>query len=128
MDAFGQKPYYEDRGLIRRAILAIGKQDADTGSMTPVDSKIDILGASSDHLIMDVTRSDHEYQVGDIVSFTLGYGGLLKAATSAYVDRNYVGRIIQRRYCGHNSAFANGCAVILIEAGHSVCYDNGSIK
>ena len=35
MDAFGQRTYYEDRGLIRRAILAIGKQDADTGSMTP---------------------------------------------------------------------------------------------
>ena len=92
MDAFGQRPYYEDRGLISRAILAIGKQDADTGSMTPVDPKIDILGASSDHLIIDVTRSDRKYQVGDIIGFTLGYGGLLKAATSAYVDRNYLGK------------------------------------
>ena len=90
VDAFGEKPYYEDRGLIKRAILAIGKQDAEIGSMMPVDSKIDILGASSDHLILDVTKSDREYRVGDVVRFTLGYGGLLKAATSAYVGRIYL--------------------------------------
>lgn len=90
MDAFGQRPVYEDRGNIKRAILAIGKQDADIESMTPMDRDIDILGASSDHLIMDVTRSKKEYKVGDVISFTLGYGGLLKAATSSYVDRLYV--------------------------------------
>jgi len=89
MDAFGQKPYYEDRGNIKRAILAIGKQDAEISSMIPTDDKIDILGASSDHLIMDVTRSDRDYRVGDVIGFTLGYGGLLKAMTSAYVDRFY---------------------------------------
>jgi len=89
MDAFGQRPVYEDRGNRKRAILAIGKQDADVGSMTPVDARIDILGASSDHLIMDVTDSDKDYRVGDIISFTLGYGGLLKAATSPYVSRYY---------------------------------------
>ncbi|NLP30366.1 MAG: alanine/ornithine racemase family PLP-dependent enzyme [Clostridiales bacterium] len=89
MDAFGNKPYYEDRGDRKRAILAIGKQDTDIESMTPVDPKIDILGASSDHLIMDVTDSDREYRVGDTIQFTLGYGGLLKSATSSYVSRTY---------------------------------------
>jgi predicted amino acid racemase len=91
MDAFGQRPVYEDRGNIKRAILAIGKQDADIDSMTPIDPDIDILGASSDHLIMDVTPSKKEYKVGDVISFTLGYGGLLKAATSNYVNRTYIG-------------------------------------
>lgn len=89
MDAFGERPSYEDRGHRKRAILAIGKQDADVGSMMPTDPAIDILGASSDHLILDVTDSETDYQVGDIVSFTLGYGGLLKAATSSYVSRYY---------------------------------------
>ncbi len=89
VDAFGQKPVYEDRGVIRRAILAIGKQDAEPGSMTPIDPGIDILGASSDHLIVDVTRSKTEYKVGDVLSFTLGYGGMLKAATSPYVEKGY---------------------------------------
>ncbi|MBQ6900919.1 MAG: alanine/ornithine racemase family PLP-dependent enzyme [Firmicutes bacterium] len=90
VDAFGQKPYYEDRGIIRRAIIAIGKQDTDIDSMEPLDEKIDILGGSSDHIILDVTKSDTQYKVGDVVKFVLGYGGMLKTATSPYVEKAYV--------------------------------------
>ena len=89
VDAFGQKPYYEDRGIIKRAIIAIGKQDTDIDSMEPLDEKIDILGGSSDHIILDVTKSDRAYQVGDVVQFVLGYGGMLKTATSPYVEKVY---------------------------------------
>ncbi len=90
VDAFGQKPYYEDRGIIKRAIIGIGKQDTDLDSMTPLDEKVDILGGSSDHTILDVTNSDKEYKVGDIISFHLGYGGMLKTATSTYVEKSYI--------------------------------------
>ena len=90
VDAFGQKPYYEDRGIIKRAIIAIGKQDTDIDSTEPLDEKIDILGGSSDHIILDVTKSDTEYKVGDVVRFVLGYGGMLKTATSPYVEKAYV--------------------------------------
>ena len=90
VDAFGQKPYYEDRGVIKRAIIAIGKQDTDIDSMEPIDEKIDILGGSSDHIILDVTKSDTEYKVGDVVRFVLGYGGMLKTATSPYVEKAYI--------------------------------------
>lgn len=89
VDAFGQKPFYEDRGVIKRAIIAVGKQDTDIDSMEPLDEKIDILGGSSDHIILDVTKSRTEYKVGDVVSFTLGYGGMLKTATSSYVEKVY---------------------------------------
>ncbi len=89
LDAFGQKPYYEDKGIAKRAILAVGKQDTDIDSMTPLDPDIEILGASSDHMIMNMTDSKIDYKVGDIVKFKLGYGGLLKLSTSKYVDRVY---------------------------------------
>lgn len=89
-DAFGQVPVYEDRGIIKRAIIAVGKQDVDIDSMEPIDEKVDVLGGSSDHIILDVTKSDTEYKVGDVVRFTLGYGGMLKTATSAYVERGYI--------------------------------------
>ncbi|HHZ00049.1 MAG TPA: ornithine racemase Orr [Sedimentibacter sp.] len=89
VDAFGNKPVYEDRGIIKRAILAVGRQDADPDGLQPIDSKIDILGASSDHLILDVSKSDREYEVGDIVSFKLSYSSLLRASTSGYVAREY---------------------------------------
>ena len=87
VDAFGQKPVYEDRGIIKRAILSIGKQDIDIDSLTPVDEKIDILGGSSDHMILDVTKSDTKYKLGDVITFKLGYSGTLKAFTSKYVNR-----------------------------------------
>ncbi|QOX64772.1 alanine/ornithine racemase family PLP-dependent enzyme [Anoxybacterium hadale] len=90
VDAFGQRPVYEDRGVIKRAILAIGKQDTDPESMIPLDKKIDILGASSDHLILDVSKSDRDYKVGDVISFRLGYSGMLKCATSRYVEKGYL--------------------------------------
>lgn len=90
VDAFGEKPYYEDRGIMKRAIIGIGKQDTDLGSMTPVDAQVEIMGGSSDHIILDVTHCDKEYKVGDIVEFELGYGGMLKTATSPYVEKDYV--------------------------------------
>ena len=89
VDAFGQKPYYEDRGIIKRAIIAIGKQDTDIDSMEPLDPDVEILGGSSDHIILDVTKSSKGYKVGDIVQFVVGYGGMLKPATSPYVEKVY---------------------------------------
>jgi len=38
-------------------------------------------------MLLDVTEAD--YKVGDIVSFKLGYGSVLKAATSEYVVKVY---------------------------------------
>lgn len=90
VDAFGQKPYYEDRGIMKRAIIAVGKQDTDLDSMTPVDHQIEIMGGSSDHTILDLTHCDRQYAVGDVVAFELGYGGMLKTATSPYVEKRYV--------------------------------------
>lgn len=87
LDAFGEKPHYEDRGIIKRAILGMGRQDIETGAMHPYDSDIDILGASSDHIILDVTKSKKPYQVGEVVDFTLDYVCVLKAMTSEYVEK-----------------------------------------
>ena len=89
VDAFGNKPVYEDRGIIKRAIIAVGRQDVDPDALQPIDDKIDILGASSDHLILDMSKSDKEYNVGDIVNFKLSYSSLLRATTSGYVERVY---------------------------------------
>lgn len=91
VDAFGIKPSYEDKGIMLRAIAAIGQQDTDISSLAPLDSKIDILGASSDHLLLDLTNSDIQYRPGDIVSFSLGYAALLRAFTSEYVYKNVKG-------------------------------------
>lgn len=89
-DAFGQVPEYEDRGVITRAILGIGKQDTDIDEMIPVDDRIEILGGSSDHMILDMSHCEEDYKVGDTVKFTMRFGALLKAFTSPYVEKEYV--------------------------------------
>lgn len=90
MDAFGNVPHHEDRGIIRRAILALGKQDVDPENIRPRDKDLAILGASSDHLIVDLSHARREYRVGDIMEFHLAYGGMLHAMTSPYVDKFFL--------------------------------------
>ncbi len=91
VDAFGNKPVYEDLGIIKRAIIAVGRQDVDPENLHPIDSEISVLGASSDHLILNVDNSHIDYKVGDIVKFKLSYSSLLRATTSSsYVERVYV--------------------------------------
>ena len=87
VDAFGHRPVYEDKGIMRRAIIAIGRQDADLDNMTPTDPQIQILGGSSDHIILDLTACDTPYKVGDVITFNLGYGGMLASSTSPYVEK-----------------------------------------
>lgn len=89
LDSFGNKPNFTDRGIIKRAIVACGKQDVNIDGLRPLDDFIEILGASSDHMILDVTKSEVNYKVGDIVTFSLEYGALLSAFTSEYVLKFY---------------------------------------
>lgn len=90
MDAFGNSPVFEDKGDIIRAIVAVGKQDVDPDALEVLDSDIEILGASSDHLILDISNSKSSYKVGDRVEFALDYGSLLSLCTSNYVKKEFV--------------------------------------
>ena len=85
-DAFGNTPKFQDRGQIRRAILGVGLQDVLVSGLTPM-LDIDILGASSDHIIVDAKQI--ELNVGNGVSFNLNYGALLSSMTSPYVIKKY---------------------------------------
>ncbi|MEG0508861.1 MAG: alanine/ornithine racemase family PLP-dependent enzyme [Eubacterium sp.] len=84
-DAFGNIPSFEDKGLRKRALCALGKQDTTIDDLKPVDPKISIIASSSDHLLLDVTECTHPYDVGDIVSFHCNYSSALHASTSEYI-------------------------------------------
>jgi predicted amino acid racemase len=86
-DAFGNVPEHKDRGQINRAILGIGLQDIMVSGLVP-RSDIDILGASSDHIIIDTKNTD--LVVGNELEFDLNYGSLLSAMTSPYVIKKEV--------------------------------------
>ena len=92
VDSYGKKPEFTDRGEHRmKAVCALGKQDFDAETTVPCDPGIIMLGASSDHLMLDVTDSEHSYKVGDTVKLQLGYFSTMRAFTSEYVTKQYTG-------------------------------------
>lgn len=90
MDAFGNKPTFVDKGKMLRAIAAVGRQDINPDGLMPFDERIEIIGASSDHMIMDLTATGDDYKVGQIVKFRLDYGAMLKACTSEFIKKTIV--------------------------------------
>ncbi len=89
-DAFGNVPEFEDRGIRKRAILAVGRQDIDPSDLRPHTKGIEILGASSDHLICDVQDAEDSIYAGKILPFGISYSTLLRASTSPYVTKELV--------------------------------------
>lgn len=89
-NSFGEKDIFIDRGTRKRAIIALGKQDVNINGIIPIDEKIIVLGGSSDHIILDVTDSDKNYRIGDIIEFNLEYSGVLTVMTSKYINRKVI--------------------------------------
>ncbi|MEN1759953.1 alanine/ornithine racemase family PLP-dependent enzyme [Anoxynatronum sibiricum] len=87
LDAFGNRPVFEDRGNRMRAICALGRQDVHPNEICPLQEGIQILGASSDHLILDVEDCPGFLQVGSRLAFLPTYGGCLSLMTSPYVKK-----------------------------------------
>lgn len=81
-NAFGETVVVRDRGSVRQAILALGRQDVDPGGLVP-PAGMEILGASSDHLVLDTGTLD--VAVGREVRFGVDYTALLGAMTSPFV-------------------------------------------
>lgn len=85
-DAFGNTPKFHDIGEIRRTLLGVGLQDVLVPGLIPM-LDIDILGASSDHLIVNIKQTD--IKLGETIKFNLNYGALLAAMTSPYIIKKY---------------------------------------
>ena len=78
VDAFGHTPEYVDRGIRRRALLAVGKVDyGNPEDLIPMEKGIEILGASSDHTIVDVQDAERDFKVGDIMTFDICYATIV---------------------------------------------------
>lgn len=78
IDAFGNKPSYEDKGIRKRALLAVGKQDFGLqDNLIPQKQGVKIMGSSSDHLIIDIEDCDIETKLGDILDFRMYYSQMM---------------------------------------------------
>ncbi len=76
--------------LMKRAIVAVGKQDIYLPGLICADSRMKIVGGSSDHVVLDVSDCGNDYKVGSIVDFKMTYNCLLNAMTSKYVEKSII--------------------------------------
>lgn len=73
-----------------RAILDIGLLDIQPQFLIPDNPKIEISGASSDMLILDLGENPLNYKVGDLVGFRLKYMGALGLMNSNYIVKKVI--------------------------------------
>ena len=88
-NAYGRHVEYKNEGMMKRALLAFGTQDVEYEYLVPLDKNIELIGASSDHTIVNLHGSG-DYEVGDVLTFKLKYHALLHLYTSKYVKKYIV--------------------------------------
>ena len=91
IDAFGTKPTYEDNGIRKRALLAVGKQDFGLhDKLIPQKQGVKIVGSSSDHLIIDIEDCDKETKLGDILEFIMYYPPMMYLSGYSAIPKVFV--------------------------------------
>lgn len=87
--AFGDASLPANRGPIFQAILALGHMDTDPKGLAAPPG-IDLLGASSDHLIVGCGKV--RPKIGDEITFGLNYSALARAMGSSLVAKKVLSR------------------------------------
>ncbi|MCB2292817.1 alanine/ornithine racemase family PLP-dependent enzyme [Clostridium algoriphilum] len=91
IDAFGTKPTYEDNGIRKRALLAVGKQDFGLhDKLIPQKQGVEIVGSSSDHLIVDIEDCNVETKLGDILNFSMYYPAMMYLSGNESIPKKFV--------------------------------------
>lgn len=91
VDAFGKRPEYVDRGMRKRALIAIGKVDyGDPDEIFPRDEEIEVLGASSDHTILDIEDYSGDLKPGDVLEFDINYASIVYLTNCRNVKTGFV--------------------------------------
>ncbi len=79
---YGKKSY--------RAIIDIGLLDIAPEYLIPDDTNLEVTGASSDMLVVELGETNRNYKVGDLITFKLRYMGALRILNSAYIEKKIV--------------------------------------
>ncbi|MEQ8909717.1 MAG: alanine/ornithine racemase family PLP-dependent enzyme [Vicingaceae bacterium] len=78
----------EDRSSTSyRAIIDLGVLDVEEGQAKLQDKDLEIVGSSSDVLVIDLGQNEKNYQVGDYIKFDLGYLAILRIMNSRYIEK-----------------------------------------
>lgn len=86
-NAFGESIEFQERGWINHILVNVGRQDVFVPGLTPM-RPLKILGASSDHIVLD--GKNVQFQPGDEVIFAPNYGAMLSLMSSPYIHKTYI--------------------------------------
>jgi len=73
-----------------RAIVDVGSLDIDPKYLVYDETDFEIVGSSSDMLVLDLGQNPKKRKVGDLISFRLKYMGALGLLNSFYIGKNVV--------------------------------------
>lgn len=73
-----------------RAIIDLGLLDIEENHITLKDKDIDIVGASSDMIVLDLKENKKGYKVGDLLEFEMDYMGVLRIMNSRYIEKRVI--------------------------------------
>lgn len=71
-----------------QAIVDIGYVDTDVNKIKPIKNDVSIVGASSDHLMINLNNQDY-YKVGDIIEFAMEYEALSQVMYHNHMTKHY---------------------------------------
>ena len=86
---------WPDHGIRRRAVLAMGDIHLDTRWLIPTRTGVEMVGASSDHTVVDVTDTEPPIEVGEELEFDAHY---------VAVATGWAGRCAQRAFASEGIA------------------------
>ncbi len=78
----------EDYGkTTKRALIDIGLLDIEENQILPIDPHIEIVGASSDMIVINLGSNEKNYKVGDFLEFRMTYMGTVRIMNSKYIEK-----------------------------------------
>ena len=90
LDAFMNTKVFVDHGVRKQALLSFGRQEVPCENIHPVDERIQMLGQTSNHTLIDVDNAGEEYRTGDIVAFEIDYTALLHLCNSCDIEKIFI--------------------------------------
>jgi len=88
----GEMPTFDQNNVgstSNRAIVDVGLLDIETNHLEPIDPTMEIAGASSDMIVIDLGNNSKKYKVGDTIEFKMDYMGLLRLMNSNYIEKKF---------------------------------------
>ena len=90
LDSFMKTKTFNDRGIRKQAVLALGLQDVSFENIHPSDDRIHIDGQTSNHTIIDLGETGKDYRLGDIIDFEIDYTALMTICNSANIGKIFI--------------------------------------